>query len=226
MAYAHFVALCAKSTRNTGSDPVGAHNAGVELLTGFGLATAAGLNAYIPLLALGLLSRFTDLVTLPHGWAWLENGWVMSIVAVLLVIEVIADKIPALDSINDAIQTFVRPTAGGIVFGSGTAAETAAVADPGAFAQSGQWIPIAIGVVTALVVSLTKSAVRPAANVATAGMAAPVLSTVEDVTSVTLVFVAILIPVLVLVVLLALAWAVFRLLRWRRRRSAAPELPA
>ena len=182
----------------------------MELLTGFGLATAAGLNAYIPLLALGMLSRFTDLVTLPHGWAWLENGWVMTIVAVLLVIEVIADKIPGLDSINDTIQTFVRPTAGGIVFGSGTAAETAAVADPGAFAQSGQWVPIAIGVVTALVVSLTKSAVRPAANVATAGVAAPVLSTVEDVTSVTLVFIAILIPVLVLVVLLALAWAVLR----------------
>ena len=102
----------------------------MELLTGFGLATAAGLNAYIPLLPLGMLSRFTDLVTLPHGWAWLENGWVMTIVAVLLVIEIIADKIPVLDSINDTIQTFVRPTAGGIVFGSGTAAETAAVADP------------------------------------------------------------------------------------------------
>ncbi|OPE44780.1 DUF4126 domain-containing protein, partial [Mycolicibacterium diernhoferi] len=55
----------------------------MELLTGFGLATAAGLNAYIPLLALGLLSRFTDLVTLPAGWSWLENGWVMLIVAVL-----------------------------------------------------------------------------------------------------------------------------------------------
>ena len=198
----------------------------MELLTGFGLATAAGLNAYIPLLALGMLSRFTDLVTLPHGWAWLENGWVMTIVAVLLVIEVIADKIPGLDSINDTIQTFVRPTAGGIVFGSGTAAETAAVADPGAFAQSGQWVPIAIGVVTALVVSLTKSAVRPAANVATAGVAAPVLSTVEDVTSVTLVFIAILIPVLVLVVLLALAWAVLSFLRRRRRKAAAARLGA
>ena len=97
----------------------------MELLTGLGLATAAGLNAYIPLLALGLLSRFTDLITLPHGWAWLENGWVMTIVAVLLVIEIVADKIPALDSVNDTIQTFVRPTAGGIVFGSGTAAQTA-----------------------------------------------------------------------------------------------------
>jgi hypothetical protein len=197
----------------------------VELLTGFGLATAAGLNAYIPLLALGLLSRFTDLVTLPHGWAWLENGWVMTIVAVLLVVEVVADKIPALDSVNDAIQTFVRPTAGGIVFGSGTAAQTSAVTDPGAFAQSGQWIPVAIGVVVALAVSLTKSAVRPAANVATAGMAAPVLSTVEDATSVGLVFLAILIPVLVLVVVLALAWAVVRILR-RRRRNAARQQPA
>lgn len=193
----------------------------MELLTGFGLATAAGLNAYIPLLALGLLSRFTQLVSLPAGWSWLENGWVMAIVAVLLVIEVVADKIPALDSVNDTIQTFVRPTAGGIVFGSGTASQTAAVADPGAFAQSGQWIPVAIGAVTALVVSLTKSTVRPAANVATAGVAAPVLSTVEDVTSVGLVFVAILLPILVLVALLALIWGAFRLWRWRRRRGEA-----
>jgi hypothetical protein len=191
----------------------------VELLTGFGLATAAGLNAYIPLLALGLLSRFTDLVALPAGWAWLENGWVMAIVAVLLVVEIVADKIPALDTVNDTIQTFVRPTAGGIVFGSGTAAETAAVTDPGAFAQSGQWIPVAIGVVTALVVSLTKTAVRPAANVASAGVAAPVLSTVEDVTSVGLVIVAILLPVLVLVALVLMAWGAFRLWRWRRRRA-------
>jgi hypothetical protein len=190
----------------------------VELLTGFGLATAAGLNAYIPLLALGLLGRFTHLVTLPHGWTWLENGWVMAIVAVLLLVEVVADKVPALDSVNDAIQTFVRPTAGGIVFGSGTAAQTAAVADPGSFVTSGQWVPIAIGVVTALVVHLTKTAVRPAANVATAGVAAPVLSTIEDVASIGLVFVAILLPVLVVVALIALAWVGWSLLRRRRRR--------
>ncbi|MBS1690701.1 MAG: DUF4126 domain-containing protein [Actinobacteria bacterium] len=196
----------------------------MELLTGFGLATAAGLNAYIPLLALGLLSRFTDLVTLPHTWAWLENGWVMAIVVVLLAVEVIADKVPALDSVNDAIQTFVRPTAGGIVFGSGTAAQTAAVTDPGAFAQSGQWVPVAIGVVTALVVSLTKTAVRPAANVATAGVAAPVLSTVEDVTSISLVFLAILLPMLVLVALIVLAWTGISLLRRRRRRRRTGEL--
>lgn len=190
----------------------------MELLTGFGLATAAGLNAYIPLLALGLLSRFTDLVSLPAGWDWLENGWVMLIVGVLLAVEIVADKIPALDSVNDAIQTFVRPTAGGIVFGSGTAAQTAAVTDPGAFASSGQWIAVVIGIVTALIVSLTKSAVRPLANIGTAGMAAPVLSTAEDVTSVGLVFVSLLLPVLVLVALAAVAIAAFQVWRWRRRR--------
>jgi hypothetical protein len=203
------------------------HTEGVEgLLTGLGLATAAGLNAYIPMLMLGLLARFTDVVSLPHGWSWLENGWVMAIVAVLLVVEVIADKVPALDSVNDTIQTFVRPTAGGIVFGSGTAAQTAAVADPGEFAQSGKWIPVAIGVVVALAVHLTKSAVRPAANVATAGVAAPVLSTIEDVVSVALVFVALLLPVLVLIAVLMLGWAGWSILRRRRRRKRAPSSEA
>lgn len=193
----------------------------MELLTGFGLATAAGLNAYIPLLALGLLARFTDLVNLPHTWAWLENGWVMAIVAVLLTVEVVADKIPALDSVNDVVQTFIRPTAGGIVFCSGTAAETNAVADPGAFATSGQWVPVVVGVAIALVVSLTKSAVRPVANVASAGVAAPVLSTLEDVTSVGLVFVAILLPALVIVFVLAIGWAAAKLWRRRKRRERA-----
>ncbi len=195
----------------------------MELMTGFGLATAAGLNAYIPMLLMGLLGRFTNLVNLPTGWSWLENGWVIAIVAVLLAVEIVADKIPALDSINDAVQTFVRPTSGGIVFGSGTAAQTAAISDPAEFARTGQWVPVAIGVVTALMVHLTKTAVRPAANVATAGVAAPVLSTLEDITSVSLTFVAILIPALVLIILIALIWAAVWLLRRRRRRQTATQ---
>lgn len=193
----------------------------MELMTGFGLATAAGLNAYIPMLLMGLMGRFTNLVNLPTGWSWLENGWVLTIVAVLLAVEIVADKIPALDSVNDTVQTFVRPTSGGIMFGSGTAAQTATVTDPAEFARTGQWVPVLIGVVTALVVHLTKTAVRPAANVATAGVAAPVLSTLEDITSVSLTFVAILIPALVLIILIALIWAAVWLLRKRRRRRAA-----
>ena len=194
----------------------------MEFMTGFGLASAAGLNAYIPLLSMGLLGRYTNLIHLPQGWSWLANGWVIGIVAVLLVIEIIADKMPALDSINDTVQTFVRPTSGGIVFGSGTAAQTAAVADPAEFARTGQWVPVVIGVVTALVVHLTKSAVRPAANVATAGVAAPVLSTIEDFTSAGLTFVAILLPALVIIVLIAMIWAAVWLLRKRQRKNRPP----
>ena len=200
----------------------------MELMTGFGLASAAGLNAYIPLLSMGLLDRYTSLVNLPEGWSWLSNGWVITIVAVLLAVEIVADKVPALDSVNDTVQTLVRPTSGGIVFGSGTAAQTAAMADPAEFARTGQWVPVVIGVVTALVVHLTKTAVRPAANVATAGVAAPVLSTVEDLTSVGLTFIAILIPALVLIILVALIWAAVWLLRRRRRASTGDrtgELP-
>ena len=196
-----------------------------QLLTGLGLSTAAGLNAYIPMLMLGLLARFTDIVHLPAGWNWMENGWVILIIGVLLVVEIVADKIPALDSVNDSVQTFVRPAAGGIVFGSGTAAQTAAVSDPGQWARSGGWTPVVIGVVIALLVSLTKTAVRPAANVATAGVAAPVLSTLEDVTSFGLVFIALLVPILVLVILAALIWSGWRLWRKIKRRKDVPYAP-
>jgi Domain of unknown function (DUF4126) len=203
-----------------------AEEAGMEFLTGFGLAGAAGLNAYIPLLSMGLLDRYTNLVHLPHAWSWLANGWVIAIVAVLLLVEIVADKVPALDTVNDTVQTFVRPTSGGIVFGSGTTAQTAAVTDPAEFARTGQWVPIVIGVVTALVVHLTKTTVRPAANIATAGVAAPVLSTIEDVTSVGLTFVAILVPALVLIVMIAIFWGAFVLWRRMRRRRRAPSDPA
>ena len=46
-----------------------------EVLTGTGLAASAGLNAYIPLITMGLLARYTDLIDLPVGQAWLADGW-------------------------------------------------------------------------------------------------------------------------------------------------------
>jgi uncharacterized membrane protein len=193
----------------------------LEILTGTGLAFAAGLNAYIPMLLLGLGARFLDFVQLPAGWAWLENEWVLGILAVLLVIEFVADKIPAVDSVNDVIQTVVRPASGGVVFGSGSASETAAVTDPAAFFESNQWVPVVTGVVIALLVHGAKTAVRPALNVATLGLAAPVVSFFEDVSSAFLSLFAILIPVLVVVVIAALV-VLFVLVMRRYRRRASP----
>jgi len=191
----------------------------IEALAGTGLAAAAGLNAYIPLLALGLLARFTDVIGLPSGWAWLENEWVLVVLGVLFLIEVVADKVPALDTVNDVVQTVVRPAAGGIVFGSGTAAQTPAIRDPGEFFASGSWVPIVGGIVVALLVHLAKAATRAVANTASAGVAAPVLSVAEDVASVALVVAAILLPALVLLALAGLVVGAVLLVRQARRRA-------
>ena len=195
----------------------------LELLTGTGLAAAAGLNAYIPLLLLGLAGRFLDVITLPAGWTWLENEWVLGILGLLLVIEFIADKIPAVDTVNDWIQTIVRPSAGGIVFGTGASTETSAVTDPAAFFESHQWVPIATGVVIALAVHLLKAGARPALNALTFGLAAPVASVIEDFSSVLLSVLALVIPVLVVVALVALVAGFVILFRRAARRRAARQ---
>jgi hypothetical protein len=198
----------------------------LEVLTGSGLAVAAGLNAYIPLLILGLAGRFLDFVVLPAGWAWLENEWVLGILGVLLVIEIIADKIPVVDSVNDWLQTIVRPVAGGIAFGTGSASETAVVTDPATFFTTSAWVPVAIGVVLALATHVTKMASRPALNAVTVGAAAPVVSTAEDVGSVILSFLALLIPVLVIVALGGVVVGFVLLLRRRGRRRREAANPA
>jgi hypothetical protein len=199
----------------------------MELLTGAGLATAAGLNAYIPLLLFGLAARFFDWVQLPPAWAWLSNEWVLVVIGVLLVLEVVADKIPAVDSVNDIVQTVVRPTAGGILFGAGTGSQTVAVTDPADFFTSNAWVPVAIGVVLSLVVHITKTMARPAANAASLGLAAPVLSTVEDGVSLALAFVAIVLPILVILGIIGVViGAVALVRRSRRRRRDKRDVPA
>ncbi|MEU4687699.1 DUF4126 domain-containing protein [Actinoplanes sp. NPDC023714] len=194
-----------------------------EVLTGTGLAASAGLNAYIPLLTMGLLARFTDAIDLPAGWSWLSNGWTLTILALLLAIEVVADKVPVVDHFNDVVQTFVRPTAGGLAFGAGSTSETVTVADPGAFFSSHAWVPIVAGAVIALGVHGVKAASRPVVNATTAGFGAPVASTAEDFGSVVMSVLAIVLPILVLIGLAFLLFFSFWVLRRRNRRREARE---
>jgi hypothetical protein len=191
----------------------------LETLTGIGLATSAGLNAYIPLLMIGLLGRFTNLITLPSGWQWLENGWVLSILAVLLAIEMVADKIPVVDHINDVVQTIVRPTAGGLAFGAASGAQTVTVDNPGDFFSSNQWVPIVAGILISFVVHSMKAAARPVINATTVGLGAPVASTTEDVFSIALSFAAILFPFLIIFFLVFLIWLFFAVRRRRKRKK-------
>lgn len=192
----------------------------LEALTGLGLSTSAGLNAYIPMLAFGVVARYTDVISLPSSWQWLDSPWALGIVAVLLVVEFVADKIPAVDHVNDVLQTVVRPTSGGIVFGASSTGELT-VTDPAAFFSSGAWVPVAVGMGIALLVHLIKAAARAVVNVATFGIGAPFVSLGEDAFALGMTLSALLVPFLVLgfvaVFVVAAAWV----LRRRRRRKAA-----
>jgi len=185
-------------------------------LTGIGLSAAAGLNAYIPFLLVALLARFTDLVVLPDGLAWMESWWAIGVGAVLLAADVVLDKVPAVDTVNDAVQTFIRPATGGIVF---AATSAAAELEGSTWVQDNPWVPVVAGIVVAGVVHAGKAAARPVVNAGTGGLGAPVVSTLEDGASIGLSLVAIFLPVLVLVVLALAAWAlVVARRRWRARR--------
>lgn len=192
----------------------------LELLVGTGLAAAAGLNAWMPLFVLGLIDRFVPGIELPASWAWLSSDIALWITGILLVVEIIADKIPAVDSVNDILQTVVRPASGGIAFGAGSAAESFRVEDPAAFFTDSSWMPVLIGVVIALLVHVAKAAVRPIANLASAGVAAPLLSTAEDVSALALTVAAIFAPLIAGILLIAFAVGLIVFLRRRRRQRA------
>lgn len=181
-------------------------------LTGAGLSAAAGLNAYIPFILVALFARFTDFINLPHQYAWIESWWAIGIAAVLLVSEVVLDKVAIVDSINDAVGTFVRPATGGLIFAATTAAEDFEAGS--SFMADNPWVGVILGIITAGLVHTGKAVSRPVVNASTGGLGAPVVSTAEDGAALTLSVVAIILPVLVIFLLLLLLWGLWAL--WRR----------
>jgi hypothetical protein len=184
-----------------------------------GLSAAAGLNAYIPFLVVALIARFTDYIVLPVGYEWIESNWAIGIGAALLLAEVVLDKIPAVDTINDTIQTFIRPSMGGLIFAATTAA---AQLDNSTWMKENPWVSVVLGVLISGLVHAGKMAARPVINIGTVGTGAPVVSTVEDVGSLGLSLIALIAPVLVILCLALLAWLLIwmwlRVRRWRRTR--------
>jgi hypothetical protein len=184
-------------------------------LTGLGLSAAAGLNAYIPLLLVGLLARFTDVIVLPEPYRWIQSGWALGVVSVLLVAELILDKVAVVDHLNDVVQTLVRPTVGGVIFAATSAADQV---DSSTWMQQHPWVGVLLGVVVAGAVHAAKATARPLVNATTVGTGTPLVSAAEDATSLGMSLLAVFLPVLVVVVLLLLAWGAVAVVRRARRR--------
>jgi uncharacterized membrane protein len=183
----------------------------IEIVSGIssaiGLSTSAGLNAYLPLLVVGLVARYTDLIKLNAPWDMLTNGWVLAVLAVLLLIEMMADKIPVADTFNDGLQTIGRPLAGAVLFaaGSGIAGELHPVA---AFIA---------GLLIAGGVHAAKTVIRPVVTAVTAGTGNWLVSLLEDVLSFIIVVLAILVPLLVIFLVAGLI--LFTIETWYARRT-------
>lgn len=185
----------------------------VDIITALGLAIPAGLNAYIPLLAVALAQRFGWL-SLRTPLDFLGEWWMIAVIAGLLVIEIVADKIAVVDHVNNVIQTAIRPAVGGIV----------AVAASGSASEVSPWLLILAGVILAGGVHIAKSLTRTVVDTASAGTAAPVVSTAEDAGAAVLSLSAILAPILMLVLLALLAYGTYRLFRhYRKKRPVQPR---
>jgi Domain of unknown function (DUF4126) len=183
----------------------------------FSAGWASGVNAYLTVAMLALLGR-SGAVEVPEE---LTSDPILIGALVMFAIEFVADKVPLVDHANDVIQTFVRPTAGGIAFGATSSPQAVTVSDPGSFFAGRQWVPIVAGIIISFTVHGMKAAARPVINASTAGVGAPVVSTIEDFTSVALSLVAIILPVLVLVFLVALVAGFWWVLHKRAQRRAA-----
>lgn len=179
------------------------------LLTGLGLAVPAGLNAYIPLLAVAI-AEAAGWVDLPKPYALIGEWWSIALIAVLLLVEVLADKVPGVDHVNDAIQTVMRPAAGGLLMAASMSKSGIAPA-----------IWVVAGIVVAGGVHVAKAASRPVVNAATGGFGAPVVSAIEDLAALVTSIAAFVAPALVVVALAGVAVLLWRLIVRRRRALAS-----
>jgi len=186
------------------------------VFSAFGLSASAGLNAYIPLLVISLLARFTDLIKLEAPWDTLTSWWIIALLIVLSSIEFFADKVPAVNHINDVIQTFVRPIAGAIVF----AASAKVITDVHPVLSLAAGLLIAGGVH-----AVKAAAVRPAVTATTGGAGNVPVSVAEDVLSTILAIMAILIPVILTAIIIILTALIVWLI-WRRMNRTRVKQPA
>jgi hypothetical protein len=180
-----------------------------SIVAGFGLSTPAGLNAWLPLLITGLTARFTDVIKLKAPFTVLTETWVLVALGVLLFIEIFADKIPAVDTINDIIHTFIRPVAGGILF----------AAHSGAVGGLDPTLSFALGLLSAGSMHAVKATTRPIITATTGGIGNPIVSFLEDLVAGLAAVMALIAPFVAGCMMAAiLGTAIFVVLQWRARR--------
>ena len=167
----------------------------------------AGVRAYLPLALVGISARL-GLLGLPTPFDLLSDWLVVAALLALALVEMGLDKVPALGSALDLVQTPIRIVAGAVLF----AVALGAGLDVGAIPE------FAAGGGIAGVVAVLKAVLRPSTNVASAGVSAPFLSFLEDVVALLGGVIAVLVPLLPLALVAFLLIFLFRVRRRRGRK--------
>jgi hypothetical protein len=183
-----------------------------------GFSFAAGINLYATVAILGLASRF-DWVALPPQFRVFDNDIVIGAALVLYVVEFVADKIPWVDSIWDALHTVIRPMGGAFI----------AVATLGDASPAVQGLAALLGGTLAAGTHFTKAGTRALANTSPEPFSNWILSAAEDIFVVGLATLALKYPaaaaaVVVVGVVLMIIFAAW-IVRAVRRRWGARRLP-
>ena len=183
-----------------------------SLALGIALAASAGLRAWLPLLATGLLARF-DIVRLGDSFDALSSTPALILFGTATVVELLGDKIPWADHALDAVSTFIRPAAGVLL----SASVMWQITDPVHALALG----LVVGAPAAAVPHVLKSGVRVASTATTGGLLNPLVSLIEDAIALAMVVLAVVVPVVAAIVVSFLAiWGVRRATRLMQQRAA------
>ena len=183
-----------------------------------GFSFAAGINLYATVAILGLASRY-GWVNLPPQFQAFDNNWIIGTAIVLYVVEFVADKIPWIDSVWDAVHTVIRPIGGAAI----------AVTSLGDTSPATETMVALLGGALAASTHFTKSGTRVMANASPEPFTNWALSIGEDVFVVSLGFLALkypaiaaLVVIVALAIIIALSGWIIRAVRGRfRRRSGS-----
>jgi hypothetical protein len=183
-------------------------------LLGLGLSASTGLNTFLPLLLLSAAAKFHIAgIELGARFDWLTTDTAIIVLIVASVVEIIGDKVPAVDHLLDSVGTFIRPLAATIATAS---VLSGADVNPTVAAVIG----LMIGAPTSLGFHTLKAGTRIASSATTMGCANPILSLIEDVISFGLSMLAIFAPVVVPFAIALLVWVLWKVAKKIRSRSA------
>lgn len=188
-----------------------------QIALGISLSACAGLRAFLPLLVMGIFQRLGYIQVNP-AFQWIGSTPSLVIFGTATFAEILGDKLPVVDNALDTMETFVKPVVGTILFAT-------------AIVKMSPMLAVVLGLIAggsiSEVIHFKKAAIRGGSTTLTAGVANPVLSFIEDITTAAgtaLSFLAPLIAACIALIVLLIAFHIFKKVFHQRKAQHEAEM--